>query len=171
MTKLGIFSFVLAFLLLLALASCRKYEEYPPEPEIGYVDFVFLVNEETGISENAVLSISYRDGDGDIGLEQSDTLAPYHFTGEYHYNLIIKLFERQNGVFVEMPYAFNYRIPPLIPKDQKKSIKGIIENELPIYDPNSSFDTIRFTVKVIDRALNISNEVTTPAFVRIVPRP
>ena len=35
--------------------------------------------------------------------------------------------ELQNGVFVTMPFNFNVRIKPLLPKDQKKSIKGIIE--------------------------------------------
>lgn len=170
MTKVGIFFFSL-MLLAASLGSCRKFEEYPPEPEIAFNDLVFLVNTETGIGEKGILSISYRDGDGDIGLEQGDTIPPYNPGGDFYYNLIITLSELQNGVFVEMPYNFSARIPPLLPKDQKKSIKGIIENEIPIYDPASTFDTIRFNIRLVDRQLNISNEVITPAFVRIIPRP
>ena len=169
MAKIGIFFITCVLLIAAGFGSCRKFEEYPPVPEISFNDFVYLINEETGISEKGILSISYRDGDGDIGLEQEDTLFPYQIDGEYYYNLIITLSEMQNGEFVELPFNFSARIPPLIPKDQQKSIKGIIENELFIYDPTSDFDTIRFTVKLVDRALNVSNEVITPAFVRIIP--
>ena len=165
MTKLGIFSFGLLLLMVLAMGSCQKFEEYPPTPEIAFNDFALMVDT-AGVAKKALLSISYRDGDGDIGLEQGDTLDPYQAGGEFHYNLIVKLFEQQNGQFVAMPFVFNYRIEPLLPKDQKKSIKGIIDNQIDIFDPTSSYDTIRFSVKLIDRALNVSNEVITPAFVR-----
>lgn len=169
MTKIHIFLLVIIVLVIATVVSCRKFEEYPPIPEIAFNDFELLVNNETGISEQGVLYISYRDGDGDIGLEQGDTLFPFEPGGSYYYNLLIRYFELQNGVFVEQPINFNARIPLLLPKDQKKGIKGIIRNEMFIYDPSSDFDTIQFTVQLIDRALNISNEITTPPIVRIVP--
>lgn len=168
MTKLGIFSFGLLLLIVVVIGSCQKFEEYPPTPEIAFDNFALLVDT-AGIARKGLLSISYRDGDGDIGLDQGDTLDPYQLGGEFHYNFIVTLFEQQNGVFVAMPFNFNYRIEPLIPKDQTKSIQGIIENQIDILDPTSTFDTIRFSVKLIDRALNISNEVVTPAFLRKLP--
>lgn len=168
MTKLGIFSFGLLLVMVIAVESCQKFEEFPPTPEIAFNDFTLLVDT-AGVARKALLSISYRDGDGDIGLEQGDTLEPYQIGGDFYYNYIITMHELQNGVFVTMPFNFNVRIKPLLPKDQKKSIKGIIEDKIDIYDPTSTFDTIRFSVKLIDRALNVSNEVITPAFVRKVP--
>ena len=168
MTKLGIFSFGLLLVMVIAVESCQKFEEFPPTPEIAFNDFTLLVDT-AGVARKALLSISYRDGDGDIGLEQGDTLEPYQIGGDFYYNYIITMHELQNGVFVTMPFNFNVRIKPLLSKDQKKSIKGIIEDKIDIYDPTSTFDTIRFSVKLIDRALNVSNEVITPAFVRKVP--
>jgi hypothetical protein len=171
MTKISIFWLMTLLLTAVLLSGCRKFEEYPPEPEIGYNNYILLINPETNISEKGLLSITYRDGDGDIGLEQSDTLFPFQRNGEFYYNLRVRYFEQQNGILVELPYNFSGRIPPLIPKDQKKAIKGIIEYEMDIYDPTSSYDTIQFQVQLIDRALNISNEVSTPLIVRMVPRP
>jgi len=164
-------TFLLPLVVVLLLVGCRKFEEYPPEPEISFNKFTLLINPQTGISEKGILAISYRDGDGDIGLSQADTLFPFQASGDYYYNLLIKMFELRNGIFVEHPANFNARIPPLIPKDQKKGIKGVIEYQIDLYDPTSAFDTIRFDVQLIDRALNISNKVETPPIVRLVPRP
>jgi hypothetical protein len=169
MTKINIFWLTVLLLSGVFLAGCRKYEEYPPEPEIGFNNFILLINPETGISEKGILSITYRDGDGDIGLDQGDTLFPFQPDGDYYYNLRVTLFEQQNGTLIERPFNFNGRIPPLIPKDQKKAIKGIIEYEIDIYDPTSTFDTIQFQVRLIDRALNLSNEIATPLIIRIIP--
>lgn len=170
MTKIRLFLVGLTALILVLHTSCRKFEEYPPEPQITYNDFVLYLNPETGITEVGVLSVQYIDGDGDIGLDQGDTLAPFHPEGDFHYNFKVRYFEQQQGHLVEVPVNFNARIPPLIPKDQTKSVKGIIEQEVYIYNPASSYDTILFKVQLIDRALNISNEISTPLIVRIVPR-
>lgn len=168
--KLNIF-LMLAFLLMaVAGSSCRKLEEYPPEPFIWFNNFVLINNATTGISEKGILSIQYRDGDGNIGLEQADTVAPFHPSGEFYYNLIITYFERRNGIFVELPQNYNARIPLLLPKGQKKGIKGVIETSVD-FNLASRFDTIQFKVKLIDRTLNISNEITTPPLKRIISRP
>lgn len=178
MTKVTLISGLVLFLL---FASCRKLEEYPVEPEITYEGFVFLQDVETGTIEKGLLQIGYRDGDGDIGLDQGDTLFPFQRSGDYYYNLIIRYFERQNGIMVEVPLlswntalqqfdtsTFSARIPPLINKDEQRPIKGIIEDELFVVNPLSQYDTIQFKVKLIDRALHISNEVESELIV--VPR-
>ena len=63
------------------LSGCIPDPNYPIEPEIEFLSFI--VDE----SENAVMSIHFTDGDGDLGLNQSDTLAPYCSTCEHHFNL------------------------------------------------------------------------------------
>jgi len=175
MTKIG-----LIIVLLLVSLSCRKLEEYPIEPAISYNGFVLLINEQTGISEKGILSISYTDGDGDLGLDQNDIFYPYEPEGAYYYNYFITYYERDHGVFSEIPLLswnnetqqydtlnFNARIPVLLPKEKKQGVKGVIQHEMFIYNPLAKSDTIQFKVKIVDRALHFSNEITTPPIVLV----
>jgi hypothetical protein len=55
----------------------------------------------------------------------------------------------------------NYRIPRITPSGQNKALSGELSVALkpwPII-PNSAGDTVRFDVRLVDRALNVSNEV------------
>lgn len=174
---------ILVICLLLVLSiSCRKLEEYPVEPIIAFRNFELLVNTQSGISERGVLSFSYTDGDGDLGLDQGDTLFPFHPEGEYYYNLLITYFEMDHGVFKEIPLlswnnttqqfdtlTFNARMPLFLPKDKQQGIKGIVSDTLYINNPLALSDTIQFKVKIIDRALHISNEVQSPSIVLVKP--
>ncbi len=164
----------------LTVISCRKFEEFPDIPEITYDRFIVLMNQETGITERGVLVFSYTDGDGDLGLDKGDTLPPYDRGSDYYYNLIIKYYEKQNGEFIEVPIlawntdssyfdtlTFNSRFPILTPESGNQNIKGIFEDTLFIYNPLSDFDTIKFKAQIIDRALNISNEIETGEIIRV----
>ncbi len=160
--------------------SCRKFEEFPDIPAITYDNFLVLMNTQTGITERGVLVFSYTDGDGDLGLASKDTLFPYDKNGDYYYNLILKYFEKQYGVFVEVPLlswnsdssyfdtlTFNSRFPVLTPESGNLAIKGVFQDTLFIYNPLSEFDTIKFKAYIIDRALNKSNEIETQEIVRV----
>jgi hypothetical protein len=166
MTKLRFIPFIILGLVL--IIGCRKEEKYPLEPVITFEGFVFLQDSQTGEINTGLLRIGYTDGDGDIGLDQGDTMFPYQKSGEYYYNFIIRYFEQQQGEFVEVnpdSSTFNARIPPLIPKNQTEAIKGVIEDEVFINNPLSDYDTIKFEVQLIDRALNKSNVVSTPPII------
>ncbi len=160
--------------------SCRKFEEFPDIPVITYDKFIVLMNTQTGITERGVLVFSYTDGDGDLGLSSNHTNPPFDKDGEYYYNLIIKYFEKQNGVFIEVPLlswnadssyydtlTFNSRFPVLTPLTGNLAIKGVFEDTLFIYNPLSEFDTIKFKAYIYDRALNKSNEIETGEIVRV----
>jgi hypothetical protein len=165
---------------LLLLTTCSKFVDYPIEPHIDYNNFLLLLNQQTGITEKGVLFISYTDGDGDIGLDPGDTLPPFNFGGEYYYNMIIDYYEKQNGEWKLVPLVysnnetgqkdtitFNARIPNLTPSNGNQSINGIISDTMYIYNPLSKYDTIKFSVYIIDRALHKSNKVETPEIVRV----
>ncbi len=171
---------ILFILITIATVSCRKTETYPIEPQIEFSNFLLEINPNTGKSERGILEITYKDGDGDIGLNPADTFAPYNYGSPYYYNMIIKYYEKQNGVFKEVPLlawnpdslrydtlTFNVRIPNITPKTGNKNIKGVIQDTMFIYNPLSDFDTIKFSVYIYDRALHKSNEITTPEIVRI----
>ena len=160
------------------LFSCRRIEEYPIEPAITYDNFVLLLNTQTGKTDRGVLSISYTDGDGDLGLDPGDTLPPFDKGSDYYYNILIKYFEKQNGTFVEVPLlswnpdnqqydtiTFNGRFPNLTPEHGNKNIKGVIQDTLYVNNPLSDFDTIKYKVSIYDRALHLSNEVETPEII------
>ncbi len=146
------------------IASCQKKEEYPIIPEIEFDRFVKLWNPQTMIYERGVFVISFKDGDGDIGLRGSDTVAPYD------YNLFINYYELQNGdsvrVVISDSNEFNARIPMLTPRGSNKSISGIIEDTLFMYNYQSTFDTIMFDAYLVDRALHESNVINTGWFLR-----
>lgn len=165
---------LLITLISLLFSSCKKYEDYPPEPTIEFMDFT-LLRDEQGIDQRGVLRFSFADGDGNIGLLDIDTLPPYD------YNLFVSYFERQNGVFKEIflvtpnyindttivydTATFNGRIPILMPAGKNKAISGEIEDTLFVNNPLSTFDTIMFEVYIQDRKLNKSNTIQTPPIV------
>ncbi len=170
----GFKTFLILLLLSQLLLSCKKYEEYPPEPKIDFLDFV-LLRDAQGIDQRGVLRFSFTDGDGNIGLYDYDTLPPYD------YNLFVRYFEKRNGSFQEVflvtpryiddttivydTATFNGRIPILTPAGKNKAISGEIEDTLFINNPLSAFDTIMFEVFIRDRDLNESNVIQTPPIV------
>lgn len=156
----------LFFISVLFLFSCTKEEEFPPEPAITFLSFTKIPNT-TSFDEKGVLKIFFTDGDGDLGLNAGDTFAPFDKNSMYYYNYFIKYFEKQHGTFVEvtLPATFNSRIPRLEASGNSKSIKGEIELELFINNPFSAFDTIRFEAQIADRALNLSNVITSPEII------
>lgn len=177
LTNIGLLTIVI---ILLMYASCRKFEEFPDEPVIKYNGFLLENDIETGITYRGVLIIDYTDGDGNIGLAAWDTLPPYNYGSKYYYNMIITYFELQNGVWEEVDLVtwnvdnqefdtltFNARIPVLTPLTGNQAIKGFIQDTLFLYNPLSEkqYDTIKFSTYIIDRDLNESNVVETPAII------
>ena len=148
---------------LIMLPACIKREEFPIEPYIEFVSFTKVQNT-TGVDDKAIMTIYFTDGDGDLGLRDEDTLAPYNPDGDFYYNFLITYLEKENGVYdtVSLPFTNNSRIPLVNPDLVDKPIKGEIEIELFINNPLSAVDTIAFDVQIIDRALHKSNIIRTP---------
>ncbi|NVO21296.1 MAG: hypothetical protein HXX13_16465 [Bacteroidetes bacterium] len=159
-----IIAFVI-ILIALGLGSCVKQDSYPAEPVIKFEGFGVLkdINQHDSLGE---LTVSYTDGDGDIGLYDSDTVEPYK------YNFFLKFFYLKNNQRIELiptdtALGFNARIPVLTPGGKNKNIKGNISFDLELYYawPLLGSDTIAFEVYIKDRALHSSNVVQTPLFV------
>ena len=142
----------------LLVGGCLKSEEFPKEPRIEFKSFEFF-------GDSASLVIKFTDGDGDIGLGQSDTQPPFDTASTYYFNLFLGHSEKRNGEWfdVEFPEPISYRIPRITPGGQNKSLEGEIAVAI---DPFSLFitdnsDTVRYSVELVDRALNVSNQVST----------
>lgn len=148
---------------ILFLMGCSKDPVYPVEPVITYVSFTKILNN-SGYDQKGILKISFTDGDGDIGLNPEDTYAPYDTGSIYFYNFFITYYEKQHGNFVavDLPISNNARIPQVPPATKGLPLQGDIEIELYINNPMSVFDTIKFDAYIVDRALHVSNVISSP---------
>ena len=154
--------FSFAILVSVVYISCKKTKTYPPEPFLEFVSFTKIQNT-AGADATGILKVRFTDGDGDVGLSEQDTLAPFNKEGEYFYNFFITYFEKQKGVYqeIDLKPSNNSRVPLLNPDEEDKGLEGDIEIELFINNPFSVYDTIRFDAYLVDRALNRSNTITT----------
>lgn len=157
-------SFIFSILLMIVLiSSCFKREEYPNEPVISDPIFSFS-------GDSAQLTFSFTDGDGDIGLDPADTNAPFNPDSYYHYNLYLDYYEKDDVEgwvrgrdIAGDSIVFRYRLKPIIVKGKARGIKGtmdvaIINFANPFSDQS---DTIKYRIRLIDKALNESNEIET----------
>lgn len=141
-------------------AACLKPEAFPEEPRITYKSF-----EQYG--DSASVTISFTDGDGDVGLDASDNAAPFDVSSPYYHNLFISYDTLRDGAWgpVGLALPLHYRIPRITPTGQNKALEGEIAVAIkpwpiPLGVP---YDTVRFHVRMVDRALHESNTVTSVA--------
>ena len=155
MKALSKIAFILVLILL--LLGCKKREQFSDIPYLefrGYQikDSVDILGNTTKICE---LHLYFTDGDGDVGLFDEDTVAPFD------YNLFVNYFEMINDSLRQINSSppFHIRIPNLTPTGQNKSLKVNVK-----YDINVTYrhsDTIQFELKLFDRALHESEWVSS----------
>jgi len=90
----------LTMLLALLLSACRKPEKFSEIPAIEFVSLEAYEDASTGT--DVCLTFKFQDGDGDIGLDETDTQAPFDTSSIYYFNCFITYFEKQNGRFVKV---------------------------------------------------------------------
>ncbi len=149
---------LLLSLVLLFLLSCRRENiVFAVEPQIEFESLQPAVVQEFG---TLVLTLRYKDGDGDLGGRpdnqpdlflidlRDSTLFPAGYDGIIRYN---------------MPKFYEGPTPQSIQGTIEVNIPGIIR-----LNPNVPQEVVQFRVYIVDRAGHHSNEViTTPA--TIVP--
>jgi hypothetical protein len=161
--------FIIIFIFLgfaFTISSCKKTEKYPIEPSITFNNF-YKISNGTNIDNYGLLELDFTDGDGDIGLSENDLNPPFDSTSVYYYNFFINYYEKQHGTFVKPTLfeTFNARIPILNTSNGEQSLKGTISIQLPINNFASTYDTIRFDCQICDRALHMSNKITSPEII------
>jgi len=161
-------------LLALAVLSCQKPVEYPIEPKIAYEGFTYLYDPDSTFNGQGIISFSYTDGDGDLGLNEGDTLPPFGIHDAHYYNLVVDYLKCVNGEFVKTPLlswnaqtqtydtiSFNARFKRLRDSEEPKAISGTMDYTLTVQNPFSPNDTIKFEIRIFDRALHESNVIQT----------
>ncbi|MFT5600642.1 MAG: hypothetical protein ACI8Q1_003446 [Parvicella sp.] len=162
-------------LLIIFVSSCIKPISFPETPAVEFVSF-------TPLGDSGLISLTFTDGDGDIGLNIGDTTGDFSANSFYHYNLYLEYYEMMEGEWVKgtidpsgnnFPTGdtinFQFRIKNLTPIGQNKALKGTINvvMEPTYFNPFSNHnDSIKFAITLIDRGLRSSNRLETPLIVR-----
>jgi hypothetical protein len=159
---------VVFIVVFLSITSCFKKEDFPSTPSISYQSFDIL-------GDSARITLSFTDGEGDIGLEPDQISAPYDVNSKYHYNLYLVYYEKkdnggwQPGIDLNGDtIVFRNRLRPIY-TGKPKSIKGTIEYTIePIFYNlfSTDNDTIKYRIQLIDRALNESDWIETAEIIR-----
>ena len=165
--KNRVLSFAIISILFIAV-SCQKPKTFSNTPQITYLDFVklkYTIGPNAGGDSTGILKFNFTDGDGDIGLNPWDTAAPY--TDAYYHDFFAIQSEFKSGAWVVDTYKFNERIPFLTPDGSTNSLQGEIDISWALRNPLKLIDTVRWEFWICDRALNLSNHLSTPQIITI----
>jgi hypothetical protein len=125
-----------------ALSACTKLTEISEVPEIAFQSVV--PNVVTEYQDSLYFTVSYRDGNGDLGENNTD-----------NNNLFIE--DSRNQV------TYGFRIQQLAPNNTDIAIKGNLKLTLPntaIINGGAS-ESVSYSIWVVDRAGNESNRVSS----------
>lgn len=166
----------------LLLNACITPPDYPDTPSIEFKSITSrrIVKPSGETYDTVTVTVSFKDGDGDLGLSTTDTAAPHNqynpsstdpnrtpnrFYNNYFFQPMVK---GEDGVFRPKDFAFPYdsRFPRLTNSDRSEPIKGDLNFGQSFsrgaFDPGSE---VRFEVSIVDRALHESNKVTTSSII------
>lgn len=140
-----------------------------------------------GTDSVMTLIFTFRDGDGDIGLDQGDTLPPFQADRDKYYkarnpfynNLHIEYYEWMDTAFMQIikeldpdavPPVYDtlrylYRVENITPEGRHKAIRGDIEVSIYASPHLDAKDTVQYRFYIYDRALHKSNLAETPRLV------
>ena len=106
----------------------------------------------TEFIEPLIIRIAYKDGDGDIGFEETDRFA---------------LFVRD----VRLDEFDGFYLGPILPPSSVAPIIGELNVEFPdlFIFGNGQSETTRFEIKLIDRSMNESNILITEDILIVKP--
>jgi len=156
---------LIVFLTLFVVYACKKPKSYSDIPQISYLETIIKDTTDAlgNKTKKAILLFYLVDGDGNIGLSESDTFPPWDASSKYHHNLFINVFSWNGTDFLPATDydSLNFRIPYVEPQGQNKVLKCTISIDIDfkytLQNP-IPFDTVRFDFYIYDRALNISNK-------------
>ncbi|MBC8154997.1 MAG: hypothetical protein H7Z72_19050 [Bacteroidetes bacterium] len=165
-----------AFLLIglvLTLSACFNEPDYSETPAISFKSVVpYTIEAGGGVGQgrrdSVVVTISFQDGDGDLGEDINDTTRIRRmFADETWGNYELKTFQLINGRFVELNLSANNKLyfPRLTREGQKGAIEGTLDfSQKFFYQTGQSgfrIVPLKFQIRVRDRAFNVSNVIET----------
>jgi hypothetical protein len=148
----------------IVLSACVKEKEFPSTPLIAFKKY------ESYTKDSADCVITFKDGDGDIGILEEDSSSPNDYRLKYLYKDTLdgqfKPFDAIDSTLVMDTLFYSYRVPNLTPEGQYKALDGEIRAKLraaPLYYPTHQI--VKFEITLYDRAGHRSNVITTDEIV------
>ncbi len=155
--------------------SCVGEPDFSFTPEIGFNSIKIITTSSPDILGNiskrdsVIISVDFKDGDGDLGFSEEDYKALVKKTGDSVRTIDVNIFVSRNGKFVKSNPAEKIGGNLKGFRFKQGSKAGAIEG---VIDYSTSFgytnfdkipgltgksDTVKFSVQIMDRALNRSN--------------
>ena len=182
--------------LALGLSSCLKEPQYASTPSISFnrIENIRIAPKQAGgqALDSVRLTINYQDGDGDLGLTADEQKSPpFDFqkgTNRFYNNFFVEPFVKNTrtgkyeplttvgvpspGVYVAGQYNGAFPHPTNDTNTKAAPIKGTLTYAPIAFGLGDVFvpgQTVRFEITIADRALHVSNTITTDSIV-IKPR-
>lgn len=154
---------VVSLLMLVGIfASCQKESNFSEIPDLKFKEYRVT-------DTSLVITLEFTDGDGDLGLDDGDTLSPFN-PGSFAYNNLFLYYQQKVNDSTFNYYLNNgtdtirfwYRYKNITPVGQKKVLEGELIANLPAPYSIPGIDSFRFEIFMLDRALNRSKSIFTP---------
>lgn len=87
----------------IGVTACFDPPEFPTTPDIDFESIYFLEAESQGERDELVLTLTFRDGDGDLGLSATDIEPPYHDVNFYLANDGDTILLKKRTAYGELP--------------------------------------------------------------------
>jgi hypothetical protein len=173
-TKSTLLKSIFIFLVAALLSGCKGGEIYPVIPAIEF-ESAYLTKDTARSITYIGLIFRFTDGDGDIGLEDGDTLPPYNIIKDptdsnkkninfYYNNLHIEYLEKRGNKYDYAINPFNgdtlkkeIRVMNITPEGKFKAIRGTIDVQFEPSIFDNRADTVKLRFRLVDRMLHISN--------------
>lgn len=153
----------------LSFTSCFNSPNLDERPRITFEGWEYRNSPDPFDPDSLRITVRFEDGNGDLGLNQGDTLPPYRqfVNGSLnlnHYNWLADYFEYNpnTGNFDSLATGLSYRgrFAPVYQAGQLgKPLTGTITYNIQVLNFPDDRD-IMFKVMIKDRALNSSNRIT-----------
>jgi hypothetical protein len=140
------------------LYSCVKKTTYPTTPEIEFKDFFPFEG------DSAYLQIKFKDGDGDIGVSQSDSTKTLFYT-YYYKDTVTNQYRAYYSALFNDTLRTGYVVKTPTEDYNGKPISGDINISLQQYRHSKKVKRIKYVIYMLDRAGNKSNIITTPELI------
>lgn len=137
------------FIIMVSFGSCFDPPEFPATPEIDFRDIEFYDGAST---DSLVLYITFKDGDGDLGLSDAQIDSPYHATNYF--------LEDGQGNLIPVATEKRYsNLPPFVKiTNQKGKLATVRTRKKPAYSTLPAYTRPAFCTHYEFDSVYVSNE-------------